>query len=245
MWCLGLKQRSYSAQRDDLFSELYSIGLLHRCFRWTRLHSSVVWNWLLNPFSSGTNSGSECPQQGLIECAVRGYHDPSGGKTYSTCPRLDAVNQDYCIRCWWPTYFVFCLFCLFCYRFFSCPKAENISWTKREIVTWRTSQSVWDHCVLSGSHLRVLILEQVHLLFTIQPTMLNMHVDVVKVCGSAFLCVQMQWTNKNVESTRNRFFCNQGMQNKMLRYVVFQQIPGLRWYDCKICLMFVCFFYYF
>lgn len=31
-----------------------------------------------------------------------------------------------------------------------------------------------------GSHLRFLILEEVHLLFTIQPAMVNMHVDAVK-----------------------------------------------------------------
>lgn len=56
---------------------------------------------------SRTNSAPPCPQQGLIDCAVRRYHDLSGGQTYSTCPRLDAVNQDYCIRCRWPNFFFF------------------------------------------------------------------------------------------------------------------------------------------
>lgn len=41
----------------------------------------------------------------------------------------------------------------------------------------QTSQFVWDQRALLGSHLRVLILEQVHLLFTIQTAMVNMHMD--------------------------------------------------------------------
>ena len=120
-----------------------------------------------------------CPHQGLIECAVRGYHDLSGGKTYSTCPRLDAVNRDYCIRCWWPSFFVVCLFCFVLdgFFFFSVRKQQP-KW--KEVYTRRTSQSVRDQCVLLGRHLRVLILEQVHLLFTNQPVMVNKHVDAVK-----------------------------------------------------------------
>lgn len=34
-----------------------------------------------------------------------------------------------------------------------------------------------------GSHLRALILEQIHLLFTIQPASVNIHVDTVKEDG--------------------------------------------------------------
>lgn len=103
-----------------------------------------------------------------MECAVRGYHDLSGGKPYSTWPTLDEVKWDYCKIL--VTYF-FCVVLYFLGGFFSSfflvlyfvrNQQPAVEVNKRQ-----TSRLVWDQRVLLGRHFRVLILEQVHLLFTI------------------------------------------------------------------------------
>ena len=126
----------------------------------------------LNPWFSGTNSMNAVSSPGVNRVCRQRISWPLWRQNIQHMP-TSGCSEPGLLHKMLVTYFFAVCFVLF--EFFLSGKAGEM----KNRYSWEEDVTDWDQCCW-GSILKVLILEQVHLLFTVQPAVVNTHVEAVK-----------------------------------------------------------------